>query len=109
MKIVEERRKADQQKHELMTIQLMGSVFRETSNQQQPQRSIAHLSLPYPATCDTTGVIQTPTDELVESMHETNLDNDTNEPTKRPKQHQNMDVNDHPKLTIPTPEVNMGF
>ena len=47
---MEERRKTDQQKHELLILQMMGNMFIETSNQQQPQQTNTHSPLPYPTT-----------------------------------------------------------
>ena len=84
-------------------------MFRGTSEHQQPQTSITHVSvpLPYPTTRATFGAIQTATDALVASMHEKKLDNDTAEPMKISKQDHAMDIEDHPKLTISTQEVNI--
>ena len=85
-------------------------MFRGTSEHQQPQPSITHVSIPlsYPTTRATPDAVQTSTDAFLASMHETKLDNDTAEPTKRPKQHHAMAVKDHLKLTIPTQVVTMG-
>ena len=64
------------------------------------------VPLPYPPAPITPGAIKTVTDDIVASLNETKLDDDTAEPTKRPKQHHAMDFEkDPPKLTIPTQEV----
>ena len=66
------------------------------------------ISLPYLPAPPTPGTIQTTTNDIIVSLNEVKLDDDTAELTKRPKQHHSMDFEkDHPKLTIPPQEVNM--
>ena len=82
----------------------MGNVFIETDNQGQPQQTNTHLPLPYPTTRNTPSTSQSATDELIESMNGAKLNNDNNKLTKRRKQNDDMDVGDHPPLTIATLE-----
>ena len=66
------------------------------------------MPLPYPPAPPTPSAIQTTTVDIVASLNEAKLNDDTTEPTKRPKQHHSMDFEkDHPKLIIPPQEVNM--
>ena len=97
-------------------------MFRGTSAHPHPQSLIPPVStiLPYPPAKPTHGAAQTAspppsasqseTDELVASMKETNLVNDSNVSMKRRKQDDKMDLHDHPPLTttsisMPTPEA----
>ena len=107
---LEERRQSDQQKHELLIVELMQNLYRGTSAQTQPQPSTAYVTvpLPYPPPQPTLDALQTTTDDIIASLNETKLNDDITAITKKFKQHHPMDFEKyHPKLTTPPQAVNM--